>query len=157
MAEKFKDVTIKSYEFRIRKFSAMDGAYIIPKVTGLLAPVFQSLMSGMDIKHAVTSPGDIDLSKLDISALLGPLAKIPEEDFKYLQRKCLNVCQLRLQGGYQPIVHDNGSFSLTELEDDAMTVLALMVHTLIHNFAGFFDGAPLAELVSTILPSNSPN
>lgn len=156
MAEKFKNVAIKGHEFRIGKFNAMDGAFIIPKVTGLLAPILTPLLGSLDLQKAVNNPEDIDLKGLDFGALLGPLAKIPEDDFKYLQKKCLSVCEAKFKN-YQPVLNDNGSFSLADLEDDALSVLMLMVHTLVHNFKDFFDGSPFSGLLSTILPSNLPN
>lgn len=155
--DKYKNVTVKGHDYRIGKFDAMSGAYIIPKVTGLLAPVLNSVFGSIDIKldGNVPKPGELDLKSFDFGALLGPLAKIPEEDFNYLQRKCLALCDVKFKSGYQPVLNDNGSLSLSELEEDAISILALMVHALVHNFSGFFTESPLAGLMSTILPTNS--
>ncbi|WP_436663546.1 phage tail assembly chaperone [Alicyclobacillus acidoterrestris] len=154
MAEKYKDVTIKGQEYRIGKFSAREGAFIIPKVAGILAPIFAPLLKGLDLKQ-VDKPEDINLKGIDIASILGPLANLKEDDFMYLQDKCLKVCQAKKPVGLIPVLNDNGSFSVAELEDDGMAVLTLMVHTLIHNLAGFFSGSPLAGLLSGIPVINS--
>lgn len=156
MAEKYKIVTVQNHEYRIAKFSAMDGAFIIPKVTGLLAPILEPLLNGVDVKK-VSKPEDFDLKGVNFAALLAPLANIPEDDFKYIQRKTLGVIQVKMPAGYQPVVYDNGSFSIPDLEEDAMAVLSLMVHALIHNFSSFFAASGLTGLLSTILPSSSQN
>lgn len=157
MSEKCKFVTVKGQEYRIGKFSAMDGAFIIPKVTGMLAPILGPLLEGLDVKQ-FTKPEDLDLKNFDIIKAMAPLADLEEKDFMYLQDKCLKVVTVKRQAGYVPVIHDNGSFSVETLEDDGMSVLALMVHTLIFNFTGFFEGSPFTGLLSGLLgtaPQNS--
>ncbi|MCL6442071.1 MAG: hypothetical protein K6T83_01170 [Alicyclobacillus sp.] len=153
MTDKFKTVTIKDHEYRIGKFSARDGAFIVAKLAGILAPAFNGLSAGM---KDVRKPQDIDLSALDFGKIFAPLASLREDDFHLIQDKCLHVCQVKLSAGYVPIVNDNGSFALEELEDDAAVVMALTVHAIIHNLASFFGGSPLMGFVGTILGMTSP-
>lgn len=149
MGEKFKIVTVKGHDYRIGKFSAREGSYIVLKVSGILAPVFGPLLGNLDTKD-ITSPEDIDLKKLDIGAMIAPLANVPEADFNYLQEKSLKVCDVKLQAGFMPVVNDNGSFALQELEDDGLAIMSLMVHALLFNMTSFFSGSPLEGLLGAI-------
>lgn len=157
MAEKYKDVTVKGQDYRIGKFTAIDGAFIVPKAAGMLAPIVGPLFESVDLTKFIKAPEDIDFKGLNLAAILGPLSSLKEEDFKYLLDKCLKVCQAKMPSGYVPVVYDNGSFSVAELEEDSSSILALMVHALIHNLAGFFSGSPLTGLLSGIPGISSQN
>jgi len=155
--ERYKVVKVKEREYRIGKWSAREGVYIVTKLAGLLAPVFAPLLKGMDVNKALNAkaPSDIDLQNVDIASMFQPLASIPEADFLYLQDKCLKVVQVKLPAGWIDVVNDNGSFALQDLEEDGMLLLTLMVHVIIHNLAGFFDGSPLMGLFGAIQGTSS--
>jgi len=129
------------------------------KVSGILAPMVEPLIKGLDPKllNDVENMDNVSLKDIDIASLIAPLAQLTESDFTYIQEKCLEVCTVNMPSGSIPVVYDNGSFSVPDLEEDGMTIMALMVHTLIHNFTGFFEGSPLRGLLGGILATNSPN
>ncbi len=151
--EKFKTVLIKDREYRIGKFGARDGSFILLKVAGILAPIVEALMSSGKIKEitAAESFEDFKLGDFEISKLVAPLTQMAEADFKYLQAKCLGVCGVKVASGYVPILNDTGEFSQPEMDDDVATAMFLMVHTLMHNLMGFFVGSPLSGLLGGIL------
>lgn len=147
--ENHKDVTINERTFRIKKFDARTGAFMLLKITGMIAP----LLKGVDLNKftTITSPGDIDLSGLNLTSILSELGNLlcnlSEEDFTYIQDKCLKLCSEALPAGLTPVLAANGAFGVLNLEEDTMTVLALTVHTIMFNVQGFFSGSPLASML----------
>lgn len=162
MSEKYKFVTVKGQEYRIEKFSALHGTYVLAKISGVIASALSTLVTGMG--GEMEKPGDLlqdfDAIKslvkdVDIRAMFLPLSTMSEEDFMYVQKKCLSACHVQKQIGYVPTIYDNGSFSVPELEDDTFAVMALIAHALIHNFAGFISGS-LSSALASDTPDTNP-
>lgn len=165
MSEKYKFVTVKGREYRINKFSATTGTFVLAKVSSVIAPAMAELVKGLG-SQSLDKPDDILkdtqifrglLDKVNLQSMFAPLSNMSEQDFMYVQQKCLGVCQVNLSSGYVPAMHANGSFSIAELEDDSFAVMALMVHALIHNFAGFFSADLLKGSHGDTRDSNSQN
>jgi hypothetical protein len=145
MQDNYKDVTINGRTFRIRKFSAKVGAFMVLKVTGLIAPLFKNV--DLNKLMNVKGPEDIDLSTFNFAGIMAELGNLSEDDFNYIQDRCLQVCSESLPAGLTPVLNPNGSFGVLNLEDDTMTVLALTVHVLMFNLKSVFTGSPLASLL----------
>ncbi|MFC3768361.1 phage tail assembly chaperone [Paenibacillus sp. GCM10012303] len=148
-AESYKDVEINGRTFRIRKFDALTGSFMLVKVTGLIAPLFKNV----DISKLkeVGEASEIDLGAFNVSGMIAEIGNLSESDFRYVQEKCLQVCGELLPAGVAPILNSNGTFGVAGLEEDTMTVLALTVHAILFNVKGFFAGSPLASLVGGLL------
>ncbi len=152
MGELYKSIEINGRKFRIKKFSARDGSFIVVKVAGLLAPMFEGVKwSNM---ANVKKPEDVDISQINIAQMFGKLTELKESDFGYLQEKCLRVCEEELKAGYTPVLADNGTFAVNNLDDDVLTVMALTVHALVFNLSGFFTGTGLGGLLSGLLTTS---
>lgn len=153
--ENYKDVEINGRKFRIKKFDARTGSFMLFKVTGLLAPLFKNIDLGKlkDVK----SVSDVNVEALNISGVISELGNLSEKDFNYIQDKCLQACGEMLPAGFTPVLHSNGSFGVTGLEEDTVTVLALTAHALIFNVKGFFLGSPLASILGGISTTSQPN
>lgn len=150
--ETYTDVTINERKFRIMKFDARTGSFMLIKVTKMLAPLVKNINFSKikDVKDA----SEVDLGAFDLSAIMAELGSISESDFNYIQDKCLNVCYEHLQIGLTKILNENGTFGVIDLEDNAMMALALTAHALIFNVKGFFQGSPLQSLVGGILTTS---
>lgn len=137
----YKDVEINDRTFRINKFDARTGSFMVFKITKLLAPLVKNLdlTKFKDVKEA----SDVDLGAFDLSGIINELGNLSEDDFTYIQDRCLKVCSEVLPAGLAPVIDKNGFFGVGDLEDDTMTVLALTAHALIFNLQGFFLGSPL--------------
>lgn len=150
--EKHKDVTIHDRTFRIRKFPARTGAFVLVKVTGMLAPLFK----GIDLSMLMEEKNAAETFKgLDLPGMIEKLCSISEDDFNYLQEKCLGVCSEVLPGQMAPVLNENGTFGVIGLEDDTMTILALTAHALIFNLQPVFQGAGLGSILP-MLSNSSP-
>lgn len=147
--ENYKDVEINGRKFRIKKFNALTGSFMLMKITGILAP----LVSNLDLGKLtnVKDPSEVDVSTLNISGIMSSLGSLSEEDFSYVQEKSLKLCSEVLPSGLTPVLNENGSFGVIGIEEDTMTVLALTVHALVFNVKGFFSGSPLESLVGGAL------
>lgn len=140
----YKDVEINDRTFRIKKFDARTGSFMIFKITKMLAPIVKNLDLAKlkDVKEA----SDVDLGAFDLSGIMTELGNLSEDDFTYIQDKCLQVCSEVLPAGLTPVIDKNGFFGASDLEEDTMTVLALTAHAIIFNVHGFFQGSPLQKL-----------
>lgn len=161
MSEKFKEVEIKGRTFRIKKFDALTGSFILIKITALLAPIISHLdlkkINSVKPTDANADTDSFNLDGIDIPGIASELGKLSEVDFRFLQGKSLRLCSESLPAGFVPILHDNGSFAVQNLDDDTMTVMALMVHALVFNVKGFFLESPLASLLGGLMTTSPRN
>lgn len=150
--EDFKNVTINDRQFRIKKFDALTGSIMLFKISGLLAPLVESLDLGK--LKGVDDPTKVDLSGFDLPKIMAALGGLSEKDLSYVQEKCLRVCYESLPAGLSRVLNDDGNFGVIGLENDTMTVLALTVHTIIFNLKGFFSASPLASMLGGLLTTS---
>lgn len=150
--ENYKDVEINGRTFRVGKYSALTGAFILAKVTGILAPLFKKV----DL-NKLKDMTELDLGLLDIPGMLAELTNLNEKDFIYVQERSLQVVSEVLPGGLTPVMDKNGNFGAIGLETDISTVLALTVHVVIFNTKGFFQGSPLASLLGGLSITSPPS
>lgn len=146
MSDKTKDVKIGERMFRVRKFPARSGGFVLIKVGALLAPMF----SGLDVKK-VKKIEDVDTSKVDINKIAQALFQLSQDDYDLIQTEALRVCACQLQAGWTPVLNENGSIGVPDLEDDTMSILWLTVHALAFNLTSFFGGSPLEALAGDLL------
>jgi hypothetical protein len=117
-------------KWRIGKFDAMTGSYIAYKLMAEVLPM------GLGQQAGIPAPsGGRVMSKAD---------------FLELQKDCLSVCAEMLPAGPTPVLNEDGTFGVLDLEHDAPTVLALTVQALAWNLSSFFDESLLTSLSETI-------
>ncbi|WP_289141552.1 phage tail assembly chaperone [uncultured Brevibacillus sp.] len=146
---KHKDVEINGRKFRIRKFPARAGSFMIIKMTTILAPLFSSIKPNRNIKAVE----DVDFDGINIAGVIEHLGNISEENFNYIQEQALRVCYESLPAGLAPVLNDNGTFGVQDLEDDTATVMALTVHAIVFNVTSFFQGSGLGGLIPGLTSS----
>jgi len=135
--ETFKDVTIGEKKFRIGKFDAQTGSYIVYQLLSNFLPMIaKNGLPNLDEK------ADTVLEKITSS-----LPLMPREQFFQLQKDCLYVCnEIALAGNVEtpiPVVLSDGSFCDKEMECDVVITMALMIHALVFNVSGFFGASGL--------------
>jgi hypothetical protein len=155
MTENYKDVVISGRTFRIKKFGAKTGAFMAIKITGLLAPLVKNIDFGK-LKE-VKDISEVDTGAFNLSGIMDGLGSLSEQDFNYIQDKCLQVCSEVLPAGVAPVLKTDGTFGVTGLDEDTMTVLALTVHTIMFNVKGFFSGSPLASFLGGLSITSQQN
>lgn len=129
MENKVKEIELAGRKFRIKKFDARTGSYLMIKLMGILSPLL-GLLAGPKK----------DEEDINYTEVLTPLMKLPEEDFRYIQDKCLGICYEALPSGETKVLDSNGTFGVMGLEDDTATVMALTVHAVMWNVSSFFGG-----------------
>ncbi len=133
----YKEFEFRGRKWRIGKFDAMTGSYVAYKLMSEVLP-----MAGVSNQLGVAAPpGSPTMSK---------------QDFMELQKDCLSVCAELLPGGPAPVLNGNGSWGVSDVEFDAVAVLALTIQTLIWNLASFFDESLLASLAEGLSALNLP-
>jgi len=150
--ERFTEVTINERRFQIGKFDALTGSFMAVKLAGMIAPLVKSI--NVDAVRGAEKLEDVKMSSFDITGILSAIGSLTEEDFAYVQGKCLRVCREILPGDLAPVIRADGSFGVTDLDDDTATVMALTVHALMFNIKSFFGASPLASLVGGLLTTS---
>lgn len=135
--ETYKIFEFEERKFRIGKFDAMTGSYIAYQLMGQLLPM------GLKLDGIPSAPaGSKTMNK---------------EDFKELQTECLKVCEEMLPAGPSPVINENGSWGIEDIQKDAKTALALTVQSLMWNVADFFDENLLQALATGFVSMNKQN
>jgi len=137
--ELFKDIELGGRKWRIGKFDAFTGSFMLIKVTSIISPLLKNI-DFKDVKKAS------DISGLNFTEMLAGITNLSEQDFNYIQKKCLGVCCECLPADFTPVLNENGTFGVMELENDTSTVLGLTVHALMFNVTSFFDENLLGSL-----------
>lgn len=134
--------------FRVRQFGARDGSFIAFKIAGLMAPLM-ALGSA-----AGASP---EAQMVNMLPMLGAATQqLSEADFAYIQGKCLAAVDEKLPAGWRPLLNQNGSFGVPDMEENAPLALRLTIQALTHNLSGFFADGGLADLLGGLLTSSPP-
>lgn len=155
----FKTVTINNRTFLIRKFDALTGSYTMMKVGGIFASLFNrvdpkllKVMMNKDKEENKDSTDklSIDLLKnIDITGIASSLLKLSEEDYLYIQNKCLQVCFESLPAGPAQVLNNNGSIGIIDF--DAKLAMALTAHALTFNVTDFFGGNLLDSILGGLI------
>ena len=134
----YKDIELNGRKWRIGKFDALTGSYIVYKMMTQLLPM------GMDAKV-------VGEERTNLPAM-------SRVDFSEIQTECLRVCSEVQNVGnvetFLPVLMANGSWGVADINDDVMTVMALTVHALAHNASGFFGEGALKGLSATFKDLN---
>lgn len=148
--QKHKDVEISGRKFRVKKFSARVGSYMILKLTTILAPLFRNFKVN---PKALATPDELPVDEINIAGFMETLGSISEKDFTYIQDECLKVCYELLPAGEAQVLNNSGYYGVTDIEHDTVTVMTLMVHALMFNLTGFFAESGLSSMVGRLVSS----
>ncbi len=136
--ETSKIVELSGRKFKIEKFDALTGSYIAFTVMEKFLPM------GLEAKAGLGNmPKDRQL--------------MSKQEFAELQKDCLKVVSEVLPARCAPIINENGSWGVSDIEKDTRLVILLTIHALAFNISGFFDGEGLSELkasLADIFPAN---
>jgi len=131
-----KDITIGDTQFRIGRFTAINGSFIVAQLLPKLVT-------------CITENG------LYIPAVFSILPTIPKETLAEIQGYCLAVSE-RYSKEHNPIpLWMNGRIVDKELEHDTMTVFALTVQVIVFNLSDFFSDGGLQKLLGSLGLSQS--
>lgn len=135
--ESFKFVTIDDRKWKIGKFDALTGGYIATKMVSKLVNVVTGIISG-ELK--TTSDQDKAIMAIQLAREIGSLSK---REFIEIQAECLHVIrEITVVNNIEVenlVRRDDGSWGVSNMEDDALLVMALITHVLVFNLANFFD------------------
>lgn len=148
--ETYKDITLNDRRWRIGKFDARTGSYIIMKLVPFLLSAGLSNMA--------------QISMEDIAMRIGALiTRFSKAEFYELQNDCLSVVkEVTEVDGKEvalPLMLASGKWAVKDIEDDTLLILALTTQALVFNITGFFEGNALEKLginFKTLNPDSSP-
>lgn len=129
--ETSKVVELSGRKFKIEKFDALTGSYIAFILMQKFLPM------GMEEKAGMSNMPDG--RKL-----------MSKEEFVGLQKDCLGVVSEVLPARSAPIMNENGTWGVADIERDTKLVMLLTIHALTFNISGFFDEQGLMELKASL-------
>jgi hypothetical protein len=128
----YKDIEVNGRKFRLGKFDARTGSYMLFKLVGILTPIFKNIDTKKDVK-------DINIEDINLTEMLSSLTSLPEKDFRYIQDNCLRTVKELLPGNAPQVLDEFGNYGILDAEYDTMLILNLTVQALIFNVSGFFS------------------
>ena len=126
-----KTVELSGRKFKIEKFDALTGSYIAFILMQKFLPMGMEQKAGMSNLPEARTP-------------------MSKEEFISLQNDCLSVVSEVLPARCAPIINENGTWGVTDIEKDTKLVMLLTIHALTFNIAGFFDEQGLMELKTSL-------
>jgi len=140
--EKFKILTLDTETgkrtFKLTKWDAQTAMYMLIQVTTKFIPMI---------------PFDIDSLLGGIEAMQGKSLKMNKQvdmslvEFKAFTQTCLESCLEELPtGNFAPVMRENGTYGVIDIEDDFQAITALIVQALVFNLKGFFSEKLLKTL-----------
>lgn len=140
--ETHKDIDLAGRTWRIRKFDALTGSYVAAKLMGKLGAILAGIAGG-----GVNNPAAI------ATAISEALSSMSKTEFLDLEADALSVVgEVTALSGQEvvlPIRLASGAWGVPGIEDDLLTVMALVSHSLIFNVSPFFDGDALKALITS--------
>ena len=145
-----KIVEVLGRKFKIKKFDAFTGSYIMFQLMEKVLPM--ALESKVPVE---TEQGTVGTLQNELPANRMHMSR---KEFETLQRDCLSVVSEVLPAGTRPVFNTNGTWGLNDMEHNTMLVLLLTIHALAFNVGDFFAAGGLSELQSSlagIFPANT--
>jgi len=135
MRETYKDINVGNRTFRIHKFDALTGSYVIYTVLTQLLPMgLGNQIEGLE--------GNRELPAMS------------KEKFSEIQKDCLKICEEIVPAGNSiapvKVLLSDGRWGIPDLENDVATVMVLTIHALGYNVKSFFEGNVLEEFKSSM-------
>lgn len=129
--------------FKIKKFNALTGSFILYNILNKVLPAFLS-----------SEFGNAGNGELPTEDKLGNIAKslnkleMSRDEFVKFQLDCLSVCYEVLPGREVPVIDPGtGNFGAIGLEDNTAIVMNLTVRALMFNVKDFFQDGGLTSLM----------
>lgn len=144
-----KIVKLQDREFKIKRFDAFTGSYILFQILEKVLPL--ALENQVKVKT--------DSGKEQALASMLPKDRVPmtKQEFTGLMRDCLSVVAEVLPAGEIPVFNPNGSWRLNDISQNTALAMGLVIHSLVFNVGDFFAGAGLQELSKNLLGSLPAN
>lgn len=138
--EAHKIVELAGRRFKIGRLDALTGSWFATKLVSRLSNVAMGIMGGT-----------ITDSSFVIMAVTEEIGNMSRVEFMELESDALSVVsEITNVGGVAevdvPVRTKSGAWGVAGLDDDMVTVMALVVHSAIFNLSPFFDGSALSSV-----------
>jgi hypothetical protein len=135
--EAHKTVDLAGRRFKIGRLDALTGSWFATKLVSRLSGIAMGIMGG-----TITDTSYVAM------AVTEEIGRMTRAEFLELETDALSVvAEVTDIGGVAqadiPVMSRNGSWGVAGLEDDIITVMALVVHSAVFNLSPFFEGNAL--------------
>jgi hypothetical protein len=127
-----KNIEINKRKFTIKKMDAKKSSYILFRLMKILTPIFNNINTNQK--------EDFKIEDLNLNELAESLFSLSEEEFQSIQESALKVVYENLNAGRTPILNENGSWGVNDIEYDGALVMNLTIQSLVFSLKGFFSG-----------------
>lgn len=139
--EDYKIVEIKKRKFKVEKFTAQVGSFILFTLMEKFLP--------MALESKVGISGSLPQGRQSMT----------KDEFWQLQKDCLSIVSEVLPAGSRPVIAENGLWGVMNIEKDPALVILLTIHALEFNIKDFFTEenlSALKEVIAAIRPAIMP-
>jgi len=148
---------ISSRQFKVNKYTAMDGLKIAKVLIAKILPVFQNFIpllsgakkGGMTIDNVLANFSNY-ISLENVADLLD---KVSPADLDYIMQKSLQSVYEVLPAGDAQVMNADGTYGVTDVEYDAVLVLRLVCEAVLWGAGDFLDGNRLGSIMSPLFSS----
>lgn len=156
-----KTIEVEDRKFIVKKYTAMDGLKIAKLLLAKVIPMFQDLVPL--IKSMIGSKDDREINvesaveNLSLDTIAAALDKITGADFDYIVTKSLQAVSEILPAGDAPVMYENGTFGVENVEYDVILTLRLTCEAVMWGCGDFFDDDRLGSVMKPLFGgSKSP-
>ena len=127
--------TIKDKTFDTGVMSAKKQFHVLRRLLPLIDGV-KDMLDGDEMRKLFREGADhVRLSEIELAPLAEKLASLPDADFDYIMDACLDVTEMRQDGGGFAPVRKNGAVMFPL---DLTVTMAIVWHVLRENYTSFF-------------------
>jgi len=159
--ETTKIIEVEGRTFAISKFAPYDGFYIAKLLGEKILPAFQDFMPL--IRNFMNSGSAADFSpegvieNLKFETIANALSKVRRDDLKYITEISLKQVREKLKAGLAPVLNDNGSYGVLDLEGDTVVILRLVCEAVAFGVGDFLDVSRLTSVMKPMFSSLTRN
>ena len=141
------EFTVGDYTYRAKNMDAFVQWSVAAKISPLIASGFAEILPMAVVlrKKGVKNVADLDLK--EIAGMAGPiareLAKMPEEDRRFIASACLSLCERQRLGhqGWEPVWnHQAGISPHGDIQSDGVILLRIIAGVIQGTLANFSFG-----------------
>lgn len=155
-----KYIEVDGRKFCVKKYTAMTGLKVAKLLAAKIIPIFQDFVplikSVMKKENNGNSSAEEMIENISMDTIAAALDKISEADFDYIVSKSLQSITEVLPAGEAPVMYENGTFGVENIEFDPVLVLRLTCEAVMWSCGDFFDGDRLGSVMKPLFNGSKP-
>ena len=136
--EKIKLIEVEGRKFQIKKMSSEAAVTVTLLLSSKVLPFFDAIVPLLSMG---SENMDEMIEKLNFVEIAKHLGNFEESDVKKLFGYGLTNCYEQLSAGPVQVMNPNGTYGVSDAEDDVILALRLVIEGIMHGVSGFFTAS----------------